>query len=43
MFLISVIVSSLILYYLKQLENIGCKCALNFKHDYIFYFTLRIK
>jgi hypothetical protein len=40
MFLISVIVSSLILYYLKQLENIGCKCALNFKHDYIFYFTI---
>lgn len=40
MFLFSAIVSSLILYYLKQLENIGCKCSLNFKHDYIFYFTI---
>jgi len=29
----------LIIYYLKNLETIGCKCALNFKHDYIFYYT----
>lgn len=28
-----------IIYYLKNLETIGCKCALNFKHDYIFYYT----
>ena len=35
----NVIVSSCIIYYLKRLETISCKCALNFKHDYIFYFT----
>jgi hypothetical protein len=33
------LLSILIIYYLKNLETIGCKCALNFKHDYIFYFT----
>jgi hypothetical protein len=33
------ILSILIIYYLKNLETIGCKCALNFKHDYIFYYT----
>ena len=38
-FTFNVIISSCIIYYLKQLETIGCKCALNFKHDYIFYFT----
>ena len=31
--------SILIIYYLKNLETIGCKCALNFKHNYIFIFT----
>jgi hypothetical protein len=36
----NIIVFSFIIYYLKQLETIGCKCALNFKHDYIFYFTI---
>jgi len=38
-FTISCFFSILIIYYLKNLENIGCKCALNFKHDYILYFT----
>ena len=33
------ILCMIIIYYLKNLENIGCKCALNFKHDYIFYYT----
>jgi hypothetical protein len=38
-FTFNLIVSSLIIYYLNRLEKIGCKCALNFKRDYIFYFT----
>ena len=38
-FVFNVVISSCIIYYLKRLETIGCKCALNFKHDYIFYFT----
>ena len=33
------LISILIIYYLKNLETIGCKCALNYKRDYIFYFT----
>ena len=41
-FVFNVVISSCIIYYLKRLETIGCKCALNFKHDYIFYFTLNI-
>jgi hypothetical protein len=38
-FVFNVIVASCIIYYLKRLETISCKCALNFKHQYIFYFT----
>jgi len=38
-FIINVAILSSIIYYLKRLETIGCKCALNFKHDYIMYFT----
>lgn len=38
-FILGSIFSILIIYYLKNLETIGCKCALNFKHDYIFIFT----
>jgi hypothetical protein len=38
-FVFNIIVSSLIIYYLNRLQQIGCKCALNFKRDYIFYFT----
>jgi len=38
-FVFNIIVSSCIIYYLNRLQQIGCKCALNFKHDYIFYFT----
>ena len=37
--IIGCLVSIIIIYYLKNLETIGCKCALNFKHDYIFIFT----
>ncbi len=37
--IIGCVISVLIIYYLKNLETIGCKCALNFKHHYIFYFT----
>ena len=38
-FTVSFFFAILIIYYLKNLETIGCKCALNFKHDYILYFT----
>jgi len=38
-FVFNVIIASCIIYYLKRLETINCKCALNFKHQYIFYFT----
>ena len=34
------LLSILIIYYLKNLETIGCKCALNYKRDYIFYLEL---
>jgi hypothetical protein len=37
--IIGCVISGLIIYYLKNLETIGCKCALNFKHQYIFIFT----
>jgi hypothetical protein len=37
--IIGCVISVLIIYYLKNLETIGCKCALNFKHQYIFIFT----
>lgn len=37
--IIGCLFSILIIYYLKNLETIGCKCALNFKHHYIFIFT----
>jgi len=30
---------SLIINYLKKLEEIGCDCAMNFKRKYILYFT----
>jgi hypothetical protein len=33
------LLSIVIIYYLKNLETIGCKCALNYKRDYIFYYT----
>jgi hypothetical protein len=39
-FTFTVIISSCIIYYLKHLEEIGCKCALNYKRDYILYFTV---
>ena len=38
-FTFTVIISSCIIYYLRHLEQIGCKCALNYKRDYILYFT----
>ncbi len=37
--IIGCVISGLIIYYLKNLETIGCKCALNFKHHYILIFT----
>jgi hypothetical protein len=37
--IIGCLFSILIIYYLKNLETIGCKCALNFKHDFIFIFS----
>ena len=38
-FVFNVIIASLIIYYLKRLETIHCNCALNYKHNYILYFT----
>jgi hypothetical protein len=38
-FVLGVIISCTIIYYLKNLEAIDCRCALNFKHNYILYFT----
>ena len=38
-FVLNVIIASTIIYYLKKLEEIDCRCALNFKHNYILYFT----
>ena len=38
-FLVNVSILIIIIYYLKKLEMIDCKCALNFKHHYIFYFS----
>lgn len=38
-FLVNVSILIIIIYYLKKLETIDCKCALNFKHHYIFYFS----
>ena len=38
-FVVNVSILIIIIYYLKKLETIDCKCALNFKHHYIFYFS----
>ena len=37
---IGVTLSSLIIYYLNNLKTIGCECALNFKRDYIMYYSM---
>jgi hypothetical protein len=37
---VSMVLSGLILYYLKHLETIGCKCAMNYKRTYIIYFHI---
>ena len=34
------VIPVLIIYYLKNLETIGCKCAMNYKRTYIMYFTI---
>jgi len=38
-FVVNIAILIIIIYYLKKLETIDCKCALNFKHHYIFYFS----
>lgn len=38
-FVVNIAILIIIIYYLKKLETIECKCALNFKHHYIFYFS----
>lgn len=38
--LLSMVIPVLIIYYLKNLETIGCKCAMNYKRTYIMYFTI---
>ena len=37
---LSMVLSGLILYYLKNLETIGCKCAMNYKRTYIMFYTI---
>lgn len=37
---IGITLSSLIIYYLNNLKTIGCECALNFKRDYIMYYSM---
>lgn len=37
---VSMVLTGLILYYLKHLETIGCKCAMNYKRTYIMYFHI---
>ena len=37
---LSMVIPGLILYYLKNLETIGCKCAMNYKRTYIMYYTI---
>jgi hypothetical protein len=40
---IGIVLSSLIIYYLKNLETIGCACAMDYKRTYIlFYHVLSI-
>lgn len=39
---ISIILSSLIIYYLKNLETIGCACAMDYKRTYIMSFQIFI-
>ena len=34
------VIPVLIIYYLKNLETIGCKCAMNYKRTYIMYYTI---
>ena len=41
-FLLEISISLCIIYYLNQLDKIGCKCSLNYKHDYILYYTIFI-
>lgn len=37
--LIGITLSSIIVYYLKNLETIGCECAMNEKRTYIFVYS----
>ena len=37
---LSMVMPALILYYLKKLEAIGCKCAMNYKRTYIMHYTI---
>ena len=37
---LSMVLTGLILYYLKNLETIGCKCAMNYKRTYIMSYHI---
>ena len=37
---LSMVIPGLILYYLKNLETIGCKCAMNYKRTYIMFYAI---
>ena len=38
--LLSMVFTGSIVYYLKHLETIGCKCAMNYKRTYIMFFHI---
>ena len=38
--IINLLIGGTIIYYLNYLEKIGCKCALTFQRNYIFYYTI---
>lgn len=37
---LSMVLTGSIVYYLKHLETIGCKCAMNYKRTYIMFFHI---
>ena len=37
---VNIALNACILYYLQNLERIGCICAMNYKRDYIYAYTI---
>lgn len=38
--LFAIVFEGLVIYYLNHLNTIGCKCAMNYKRDYILYYNI---